>query len=70
MQIVSVADVYDALTSKRVYKDAYALDKAYDMILNGECGVFSPKILECFKESKEEFEEIALKYREDDSQKN
>lgn len=40
------------------------------MILNGECGVFSPKILECFKESKEEFEEIALKYREDDSQKN
>ena len=69
-QIVSVADVYDALTSKRVYKDAYALDKAHDMILNGECGVFSPKILECFKESKEEFEEIALKYREDDSQQN
>ena len=55
-QIVSVADVYDALISKRVYKDAYSLGEAYDMILNGECGVFSPKLMECFKLAREEME--------------
>ena len=49
-QIVSLADVYDALTSKRVYKDAYSHEKAVQMILNGECGVFSPILLECLQE--------------------
>lgn len=47
-QAVSLADVYDALTSKRVYKDAVASEKAVNMILNGECGVFNPILLECF----------------------
>lgn len=46
-QVVSIADVYDALTSKRVYKDAYAPDEAVAMILRGECGVFNPILLEC-----------------------
>lgn len=46
-QVVSIADVYDALTSKRVYKDAYPHDKAIQMILNGECGAFNPILLEC-----------------------
>ena len=46
-QVVSLADVYDALTSKRVYKDAYPHDKAIQMILNGECGAFNPLLLEC-----------------------
>lgn len=58
-QIVSVADVYDALISKRVYKDAYSLDEAYQMILNGECGVFSPKLMECFKRAKDEMERFS-----------
>lgn len=49
-QIVSVADVYDALVSKRIYKEAYSHKKAMEMILNGECGQFSPKILDCLKE--------------------
>ncbi len=44
-QVVSVADVYDALTSVRVYKDAYSRDTAVKMIMNGECGIFNPKIL-------------------------
>lgn len=44
-QIVSIADVYDALISKRVYKDAYDKGQAFEMIMNGECGVFSPKLL-------------------------
>ena len=49
-QLVSVADVYDALVSKRTYKDAYSHDEAVHMILNGECGSFNPLLLECFKE--------------------
>lgn len=47
-QVVSLADVYDALTSKRVYKNAYSHEKAVKMILDGECGVFNPKLLEVF----------------------
>lgn len=54
-QIVSIADVYDALVSERIYKSAYSTDEAYRMILNGECGLFSPKILECFELAKEDF---------------
>ncbi len=49
-QLVSIADVYDALISERCYKKAFSKEKAYDMIMNGECGNFSPKLLECFKE--------------------
>ncbi|MDL2235984.1 response regulator [Christensenellaceae bacterium OttesenSCG-928-L17] len=49
-QATSLADVYDALTSKRVYKGAYTHEEAVRMILNGECGVFNPKLLECFLE--------------------
>lgn len=47
-QVVAVADVYDALTSNRVYKKAFSRDVAVDMILNGECGAFNPKILKVF----------------------
>ncbi len=47
-QVVSLADVYDALTSKRVYKNAYSHEKAVKMILDGECGVFNPKLLDVF----------------------
>ncbi len=47
-QVVSIADVYDALVSKRIYKDAYAHQKAMDMICSGECGQFNPKVLAAF----------------------
>ncbi len=50
-QIVALADVYDALTSERVYKKAYSHEKAIDMILNNECGVFNPLLMECLKQS-------------------
>ena len=53
--VVAIADVYDALVSPRVYKSPYANNTAYDMILNGECGQFSPDVLECFKLAKEDF---------------
>ena len=44
-QVVSVADVYDALVSKRVYKPAFSHQTAVDMILNGECGIFNPMLM-------------------------
>ena len=47
-QIVSLADVYDALVSKRVYKDAFAREEALRMIRDGECGTFNPDLLACF----------------------
>ena len=49
-QVVSLADVYDALVSDRVYKRAYSHEKAMEMILNGECGIFNPLLLECLVE--------------------
>jgi putative two-component system response regulator len=50
-QAVSMADVYDALTSKRCYKDAIPHDEAMDMILGGQCGAFNPLLLDCLKET-------------------
>ena len=46
-QVVALADVYDALTSERCYKDAYSHEKAIEMILAGQCGAFNPLLLEC-----------------------
>ena len=49
-QVVALADVYDALTSPRVYKPAYPHEKAVQMILNGECGVFNPLLMRCLSQ--------------------
>lgn len=49
-QVVSLADVYDALTSVRVYKPAYTHEQALQMIYNGECGQFNPELLEALQE--------------------
>lgn len=57
-QIVSVADVYDALVNERVYKDAIPKDKAFNMIVGGECGQFSPKLMECFRKVRGQFEAL------------
>lgn len=46
-QVVAIADVYDALVGKRVYKKAFSHETAIHMILNGECGAFNPLLLEC-----------------------
>lgn len=61
-QVVGLADVYDALTTKRVYKDAFSFGRAVNMILRGDCGVFSPKLLECFKHVTPRFEALAQAY--------
>ena len=57
-----MADAYDTLTSKRVFKDAYSLERTLNMILNGDCGAFSPKVLECFKQVSGKFEQLAQSY--------
>lgn len=59
-QVVSLVDVYDALTSERVYKKAIPHEEAITMILRGECGAFNPLLLDCLKEVKEQIE-IELK---------
>lgn len=59
-QVVSVVDVYDALVSERVYKEAYSHEDACKMIIEGECGVFSPKILKCFMAGREEFKNMRI----------
>ena len=48
-QIVALADVYDALTSERVYKRAFSHEVAVEMILDGQCGAFNPVLLDCLK---------------------
>lgn len=56
-QVVSVADVYDALVSKRVYKDAYSHEQAMKMIQNGECGAFNPLLMEVLVEIQDKIKE-------------
>ena len=58
-QLVSVADVYDALVNERCYKDAFSPEEAFRMIVNGECGVFSPRLMEVFRKVRSQFEKIA-----------
>lgn len=63
-QIVSIAEVFDALISDRIYKEAISVEEAYLMITDGECGIFSPKLLECFNMARKEIEEVLEKYKE------
>lgn len=53
-QVVSLADVYDALTNERSYKPAYTHEEATAMILGGECGVYNPLLLQCFAQVSDE----------------
>ncbi len=46
-QVTAMADVYDALTSERVYKKAFSHETAINMIKHGECGAFNPILLDC-----------------------
>ncbi len=64
-QVVSVADVYDALTSERCYKEAYSHEKAMTMILDGQCGKFNPILVKCLQDIEPQ---IARKLRESDAE--
>ena len=57
-RVVAIADVYDALTSVKIYKPRLPHKTAVEMIANGDCGLFDPDILECFKKVKGKFEKL------------
>ena len=61
-QLVSVADVYDALTSERCYKKAFSHEKAMQMILNGECGAFNPLLMQCLTDIQDELKKELSKW--------
>lgn len=61
-QVVGIADCYDALTTDRVYRGALPAEQAFNMILNGECGSFSPRLLECFKSVQGAFAQLSQEY--------
>ena len=63
-QVAAIADVYDALTTPRVYKPAFTHEKTVRMIISGECGAFSEKIRHCFRLVAPQFEEKARQYRD------
>lgn len=60
-QFVSIADVYDALVSERVYKNSYSNEEAFNMIIMNECGVFNPLLMNCFKDVREQLEAFDAK---------
>ncbi len=63
-QIVSICDCFEALVSDRVYKKAFTLDEAYNMIVCGQCGAFSPRILSSFLRVRPKFEQIHTEMKE------
>lgn len=66
-QIVALADVYDALTSKRAYKPPYSHDKAVEMIMAGQCGAFHPELLDCLFHGSQQLNERLTIYETEDS---
>lgn len=68
-QVVSLADVYDALTSERCYKAAFDHETALNMIVNGECGAFNPLLLECLMDGADQIKQ-AMQETEEEKQKD
>lgn len=68
-QVVSLADVYDALTSERCYKAAFDHETALNMIVNGECGAFNPLLLECLMDGGDQIKQ-AMQETEEEKQKD
>ena len=66
-QVVSIVDVYDALTSERCYKKAFDHDTAIQMILDGQCGQFNPILLKCLKELRLQLSKMLDKEKDDNS---
>lgn len=66
-QVVSLADVYDALTNERRYKKAFSHERAVEMILGGECGAFNPSMLERFVAVAPDIERLAAAKRAEEA---
>lgn len=67
-QIVSLADVYDALTSERVYKKAFSHEKTMEMIQTGQCGTFNPILIECLVDIQDDIKRELLAEKAGESQ--
>jgi response regulator RpfG family c-di-GMP phosphodiesterase len=65
-QIVSVADVFDALTSKRCYKEAWPIEKARREIMSLRGKSFSPEVIDAFAANYDKFKEIYTQYRDNE----
>ena len=72
-RMMAMADVYDALISKRVYKPPFPHEKAVDIIVNGDGRTephhFDPDILKVFKDAAEDFRQVALEFADYDEEK-
>lgn len=66
-RMMALADVYDALISRRVYKEPMPHEQAVEIILQGRCKHFDPDIVDAFAESKDKFREIAARYSDSDA---
>lgn len=65
-RLMAIADVYDALRSKRVYKPAMTHEQAKAMILKGKGAQFDPDVVDAFLECADQFEEIATTFKDQD----
>ena len=63
-RIMALADVFDALVTKRCYKESMSMDEAFDIILNESGNHFDPSLVKVFIESRPEIEEVTRKYIE------
>jgi hypothetical protein len=66
-RLMALADVYDALISKRVYKPAFSHDKARGILLEGRGSHFDPAVVDAFLDAEDEFIAIAAAYRDADA---
>lgn len=66
-QVVALADVYDALVSRRVYKKSYSHEEAMKMIIGGKCGAFNPVLLQCLTEAQDKIEDSIVINEENES---
>ena len=68
-RIMAIADVYDALISRRVYKDPFTHSKAVDIITEGKGQHFDPDMVDAFLEIHEEFRQVAIEYADHDEER-
>ena len=61
-RLVAVADVYDALVSKRVYKSGMTHQEAGDIIREGAGRHFDPRVVEAFNATEDQFRKVAVEY--------
>jgi putative two-component system response regulator len=68
-RLMAIADVYDALISKRIYKPAFSHNKSVSIILEGNGTHFDPALIEIFKEVNGEFRKIAIQFADSEEER-